>query len=114
MVHVPYKGGGPAVVDLMAGQVQLGFVGMPTAMAHAKAGRLKFIAVTDGKRAVIGLSNAPGTLRVIDGKTIYLRMPQSFLEPETALMVLRNLMRQAYDRELKGETLPEPGKAPAP
>lgn len=51
LVHVPYKGGGPAVVDLMAGQVQLGFVGMPTAMAHAKAGRLKFIAVTDGKRA---------------------------------------------------------------
>lgn len=51
LVHVPYKGGGPAVVDLMAGQVQLGFVGMPTSMAHAKAGRLRLIAVTDGKRA---------------------------------------------------------------
>lgn len=35
----------------MAGQVALGFVGMPTAMAQAKAGRLRFIAVTDGRRA---------------------------------------------------------------
>jgi len=50
--HVPYKGGGPAVVELMAGQVELGFVGMPTAMVHAKAGRLRFIAVTDSRRAV--------------------------------------------------------------
>ncbi len=49
--HVPYKGGGPAVVELMAGQVELGFVGMPTAMAQAKAGKLRFIAVTDGRRA---------------------------------------------------------------
>jgi tripartite-type tricarboxylate transporter receptor subunit TctC len=51
LTHVPYKGGGPAVVDLMAGQVMLAFVGMPTAMAHARAGKLKFIAVTDGRRA---------------------------------------------------------------
>lgn len=53
LIHVPYKGGGPAVVDLIAGQVELGFVGMPTAMAQAKAGKLRFIAVTDGKRAAV-------------------------------------------------------------
>lgn len=51
MNHVPFRGGGPAVVALIAGQVELGFVGMPTAMAQAKAGRLRFIAVTDGRRA---------------------------------------------------------------
>jgi hypothetical protein len=43
---------------------------------------------------------------VIDPKTVYLRMPPSFLQPETLLMVLRNLMRQHYDREH--------GVAPAP
>lgn len=51
LIHVPYKGGGPAAVDLMAGQVMLAFIGMPTSMAHARAGKLRFLAVTDSKRA---------------------------------------------------------------
>lgn len=51
MIHVPYKGGGPAVIDLIAGQVMLAFIGMPTSMAHAKAGKVRLVAVTDGKRA---------------------------------------------------------------
>ena len=41
-------------------------------------------------------------------------MPPSFLESETLLMTLKNLMRQAYDREQKGEAVAEPGKAPPP
>ncbi|MEA2735032.1 MAG: hypothetical protein QOE14_1483, partial [Humisphaera sp.] len=72
------------------------------------------LTVTDGARALAALSGAPGTLRIIDQKTVYFRPPPSFLESETLLMVLRNLMRQAYDRELKGEVVAEPGKAPAP
>lgn len=63
LTHVPYKGGGPAVVELMAGQVELGFVGMPTAMAQAKAGKLRFIAVTDGRRAAA----EPGLPTVAEG-----------------------------------------------
>lgn len=70
------------------------------------------LTVTDGARALAALAGAPGTLRIIDQKTVYFRPPPSFLESETLLMVLRNLMRQAYDRELKGETIAEPGKAP--
>ncbi len=72
------------------------------------------LTVTDAARAQAALTGAPGTLRVIDPQTVYLRMPASFLEPDTLLMVLKNLMRQAYDRELKGETVAEPGKAPTP
>jgi hypothetical protein len=60
------------------------------------------LTVTDAQRAQLGLTGAPGTLRVIDEKTVYLRMPPSFMEPEPCLMVLRNLMRQAYDREKNG------------
>jgi transcription-repair coupling factor (superfamily II helicase) len=70
------------------------------------------LTVTDGARALAALAGAPGTLRIIDQKTVYFRPPPSFLESETLLMVLRNLMRQAYDREQKGETVAEPGKSP--
>jgi tripartite-type tricarboxylate transporter receptor subunit TctC len=52
IVHVPYKGGGPAVVDTIGGQVQLLFVSMPAAWQHVKAGKLKALAVTSAKRSV--------------------------------------------------------------
>jgi hypothetical protein len=38
---------------------------------------------------------------VIDEKTVYLRMPPTYLEPETCLLVLKNLLRGTYDREAK-------------
>ena len=52
IVHVPYKGGGPAVTDTIGGQVQMLFVSMPAAWQHVKSGRLKAIAVTSDKRSV--------------------------------------------------------------
>ena len=52
MVHVPYKGGGPAVIDTMGGQVQLLFVSMPAAWQHVKSGKLKALGVTSDKRSV--------------------------------------------------------------
>jgi transcription-repair coupling factor (superfamily II helicase) len=72
------------------------------------------LTVTDAARAQAALTGAPGTLRLIDPRTVYLRMPPSFLQSETLLMVLKNLMRQAYDREQKGEAIVQPGKAPEP
>jgi len=51
MVHVPYKGGGPAAVDVIAGQIPIAFISLPTVMTHYKAGKLKVLAVTDGKRS---------------------------------------------------------------
>jgi transcription-repair coupling factor (superfamily II helicase) len=56
------------------------------------------ITVRDARAVQEALTGAPGTLRVIDEKTVYLRMPPTFMEPEPLLMVLRNLMRAAYDR----------------
>ena len=46
IVHVPYKGGGPAVADVIAGQVQLLFVSIPAALSFVKAGKLKALGVT--------------------------------------------------------------------
>jgi len=51
IVHVPYKGGGPAVADLVGGKVDLLFTGAPVTISHIKAGRLKLLAVTDSRRA---------------------------------------------------------------
>jgi len=58
LVHVPYKGAGPAVVDLMAGQVQLQFASMPLLVGHVKAGKLRLIAQTGATRAT-GAKNVP-------------------------------------------------------
>jgi len=57
------------------------------------------LTVRDAKLASEGLNNAPGTLRVIDDKTVYLRMPPTFMESETLLMVLRNLMKQNEEKK---------------
>ena len=51
IVHVPYKGGGPAMVDVLSGQVQLYFATMPAAMPHVKSGKLAPIAVTSARRS---------------------------------------------------------------
>ncbi len=51
IVHVPYKGGGPAVADTMGGQVPYIFVSIPAAMSHVKSGKLKPLAVTTLKRS---------------------------------------------------------------
>jgi tripartite-type tricarboxylate transporter receptor subunit TctC len=46
MTHVPYKGSPPAMVDLLAGQVQLSFASVPSALTHIRSGKLRALAVT--------------------------------------------------------------------
>lgn len=51
MTHVPYKGSGPAMADLLGGQIDIMFDNMPSALPHVKAGKLVPLAVTTPKRA---------------------------------------------------------------
>ena len=50
-VHVPYKGGAPAITDLISGQVQLLWVSIPSVLPHVKAGRLRALAVSTARRS---------------------------------------------------------------
>jgi tripartite-type tricarboxylate transporter receptor subunit TctC len=66
MVHVPYRGGGPAVVDLLGGQVQVYFGTFASTLEHAKAGRLRALAVTSAKRAAV-LPDVPALAEYLPG-----------------------------------------------
>jgi tripartite-type tricarboxylate transporter receptor subunit TctC len=67
MIHVPYKGGAPALTDVMGGQVQLMWGTMPLTLTQIRAGKVKALAVTSAKRSplladapTIGEAGAPG------------------------------------------------------
>jgi tripartite-type tricarboxylate transporter receptor subunit TctC len=51
IVHVPYKGAAPAVVDMVGGHVSMGFTALPSSLPQARAGKLRAIAVTSAKRS---------------------------------------------------------------
>jgi tripartite-type tricarboxylate transporter receptor subunit TctC len=53
ITHVPYKGGGPAMVDLLAGNIQLIFATAASSIAHIKAGKARALAVTTAKRSAL-------------------------------------------------------------
>ena len=51
MVHIPYKGGGPALNDVIGGQVPLFFGNLASTLQHVQSGKLRALAITSGKRA---------------------------------------------------------------
>ena len=66
MVHVPYKGTGPAVADLLAGQVDLIFVHLASTLSHVKAGKLKILA-TGGATRLPGFPDIPAINEQVPG-----------------------------------------------
>ncbi len=66
LLPVPYKGGGPIAIDLMAGHVITSFSTMPPIIPHIRAGRVKAIAVTKDKRAAV-LPDVPTIAETVPG-----------------------------------------------
>ena len=52
IVHIPYKGGGPAVADLLAGQVKISFATVLETLGHVKSGKVRALAVTSSRRSL--------------------------------------------------------------
>jgi tripartite-type tricarboxylate transporter receptor subunit TctC len=66
MVHVPYKGGGPLVTDLIAGQMHVAFSSPPQALPHVRTGRLKMLGVGHPTR-VKSLPDVPAIVETVPG-----------------------------------------------
>jgi tripartite-type tricarboxylate transporter receptor subunit TctC len=66
MVHVPYRGGGPALTDLLGGRVQVLFGGLPPAIEFIRAGTLRPLAVTTATRSEV-LPNTPTVAEFVPG-----------------------------------------------
>jgi len=66
LIHVPYRGAAPAVVDLLSGQIQVAFTELATSLGHVKSGRLRALAVTTAARAEV-LPDVPALNEFISG-----------------------------------------------
>jgi tripartite-type tricarboxylate transporter receptor subunit TctC len=66
MLHVPYRGAGPAVVDLIAGQVQVMFATMPSSIEFVRSGKLRALAVTSAERST-ALPDVPTVAEFVPG-----------------------------------------------
>src|SRR5207249_1243649 len=66
MLHVPYRGGAPAVADTVGGQCQLFFTAGTQSLEHVKAGRLKLLALTEAKRSPL-LPDVPIVAEAVPG-----------------------------------------------
>jgi tripartite-type tricarboxylate transporter receptor subunit TctC len=63
LTHIPYKGGGPALADTLAGQIQATFIGMGGSLQYVQAGRLRPLVVTSSKRSAT-LPNLPSLVEL--------------------------------------------------
>ena len=104
IVHVPYKGAGPALIDLIGGQVHMLITGYPGAVPHIKAGRLRALGATGPKRMIAApdLPTVSETVKGYDvtssyGLVLPLRTPKAIvtrLHQETAVIVKKPEVRE--------------------
>jgi tripartite-type tricarboxylate transporter receptor subunit TctC len=66
MVHVPYKGGGALMTDLISGQVKVSFGGLAAALPHVKSGKLRLLAVASAKRSP-AVPDVPAVAETVPG-----------------------------------------------
>ncbi len=94
IVHVPYKGGTPALADLVGGQIPICFVSLPPALALARSGKLRLLAVTSAKRSPVS-PDTPETLPGFNSvASIFLLAPPGTPAPivERANAAMREVM----------------------
>ena len=120
MTHVPYKGSGPMLTDLLAGQLQLSFSSVPTALPHIKSGRLRALAVTLLARSSV-LPDLPTVQEAAGLKGFELSLWQGIVAPAATpraivmklnAEIARILAQPAVKERLLGQGLDPVGGTP--
>ncbi|MDH0090282.1 tripartite tricarboxylate transporter substrate binding protein [Achromobacter mucicolens] len=89
--HVPYKGGAPAIVDLLGGQVDASFSNINTSLTHIQSGKLRALAVTSAKRSPL-LPDVP-TMEELGLKGVTVTSWQAFAGPRNMPADVRDKLR---------------------
>ncbi len=115
MAHVPYRGAGPALTDLMAGTVDVIFDNMPSSIGHIQGGRIRAIAVTTDKRSDT-LPDVPTVAETVPGyeASAWFGMGAPKGTPPEAIAVLNKAINQALRDPNLVKRLAELGGAPMP
>ena len=102
---VPYKGGGPAMVDLISGQVDAMFAALPTVAPHIKAGRLRVLAVTSGKRSNLapGVPDMSETIPGFDTEAWVGIMGPAKIPPEVVAQINIDVAKILNSAEIKNK-----------
>ena len=93
MTHVPYKGSAPMLTDLLAGQLQLAFSSVPTALPHIKSGRLRGLAVTRPQRSAT-LPDLPTVQEATGLKSFEISLWQGIVGPAAVPRAIVAKLRQ--------------------
>ncbi len=105
MLHVPYKGGAPAVTDTVGGQTQVLFTAGTQSLPHVKAGKLKLLAVTEKKRSAL-LPDVPTVAETVPGYEMavwYGAFGPAGMAPELAQRLNTEINRIMSDPEVKAK-----------
>ncbi len=115
MVHVPYRGGGPAIADLLGGQVQVYFGTTASSIEYVRAGRLRALAVTSAARAP-ALPDVPALAEFLPGyeATIYVGIAAPRDTPAAIVGTLNQSINLALTDANMKRRIAELGDAPLP
>jgi tripartite-type tricarboxylate transporter receptor subunit TctC len=113
MVHVPYRGGGPAVTDLIGGQVMVYFGTFAPTIENVRAGRLRALAVTSATRAAV-LPDVPAMAEFLPGyeASIYVGIAAPRGTPADIVETLNMAMRMALEDAAMKKRIAELGDTP--
>jgi tripartite-type tricarboxylate transporter receptor subunit TctC len=114
-VHVPYKGASAMMPDLMSGQVHIGVISAPVAIAQSKAGRIRLLAVTSAER----MPSAPEVPTLAETLPGFEAAPNVFIvapagTPPLTIAKLSTAVRSAVGSRLANETFVKQGATPTP
>jgi tripartite-type tricarboxylate transporter receptor subunit TctC len=113
MVHVPYRGGGPAVADLLGGQVLVYFGTFASTIEHIRADRLRALAVTSAKRAAV-LPDVPAMAEYLPGyeASIYVGIAAPRDTPSGIVEQLNKTINLAFADAMMTRRIADLGDAP--